>query len=82
VIWILTGCVNTLSIPLKNEGEHDLLVNGKNQTYSCVLGWAGNLKIHQMVILSGPDEGTVEWGNETWGSRVACDIRAFIVVGC
>jgi hypothetical protein len=41
---------------LKNEGKNDLLANGENwiQTYCCVLGWAGNLNIHQMVILLGP----------------------------
>ena len=52
-----------------------------DQTYSCVLGWAGNLNICQMIIFSEPSlDGeklvgrTVEWGNETW--EVACNISA------
>ena len=65
------------------EGENDLLANGENQTYSCVLGWVGNLNIRQMVFLPAPDsdgerwvgKATVEWG-ETW--EVACNIKTFI----
>ena len=58
--WLVqTGWVkNTVlghSVPLKNEGENNLLVNGENQAYPCVLGWAGNPNIHQMVILPEPD---------------------------
>ena len=62
-----------LSVPLKNEGENDLLANGENQTYCCVLGWAGNLNIRQMVILPEPD---LDGEGGTW--EVACNIKTFI----
>ena len=59
VIWkvVLTGWVkNIVCSVLKDEGKNDLLANGENriQGYCCVLGWAGNLNIHRMVILLGP----------------------------
>ncbi len=82
----LTGWVKTtgLSVPLKDEGENDLLANGENQTYSCVLG---NPNIRQMVFLPAPDsdgerlvgKATVERG-ETW--EVACNIKTFIFGDC
>ncbi len=47
--WV-KNTVLGVSVTLRNEDKNDLLANGENQSYSCVLGWAGNPNIHRMVI--------------------------------
>ena len=63
---------------VKDEGKNDLLVNGKNwiQGYCCVLGWAGNLNIHQMIILLGPGGERLGKGRVRWGSKNSWEFLA------